>query len=135
MRLQNFTYGSDVPNYTSMAKKDFPQHNNNEAAQNLQKSKLNGLELRKSHFMLGTDPATFNRVKSSNSVNQIYTQQLASARPATISTLAKKTNVQITHNSQAGSSDFFQIETVTGTQMAAIKSEKNNPKERKATFE
>jgi hypothetical protein len=74
MRLQNFTYGSDVPNYTSMAKKDFPLHNNNEAAQNLQKSKLNGLELRKSHFMLGTDPATFNRVKSSNSVNQIYTQ-------------------------------------------------------------
>ena len=93
MRLQNFTYGNDAPSYTSMAKKDFPQHNNFEALQNLQKSKLNGLELRKTHFMLGTDPNTYNRVKPSSSVNQIYTQQLTTARPATISTLAKKSNV------------------------------------------
>jgi len=43
-----------------MAKKDFPEHNNTEALSNLQKSKLNGIELRKSHFHLGHDPNSFN---------------------------------------------------------------------------
>jgi hypothetical protein len=44
-----------------MAKKDFPLHNNTDARDNLQKSKLNGLELRKSHFALGHDPLSFNQ--------------------------------------------------------------------------
>lgn len=50
MRQQNFVYGTDVPSYLSMAKGDFPTHNNSEAFENLVKSKQNGLELRKSHF-------------------------------------------------------------------------------------
>jgi len=43
--------------------------------------------------MFGTDPNSFNRVKASQSVHQIYTQQAPTARPAAPSTLAKKTNV------------------------------------------
>lgn len=50
MRQQNFVYGTDQPSYLSMAKGDFPTHNNSEAFDNLLKSKLNGQELRKSHF-------------------------------------------------------------------------------------
>jgi len=43
-----------------MAKKDFPIHNSGQALENLQKSKLNGVELRRTHFQLGHDPVTFN---------------------------------------------------------------------------
>jgi len=35
MRQQNFIYGQDVPTYQSMAKKDFPLHNNTDALQNM----------------------------------------------------------------------------------------------------
>jgi hypothetical protein len=35
MRSQNFTYGKDAPVYQSMAKKDFTQHDTQEAVKNL----------------------------------------------------------------------------------------------------
>ena len=61
MRQQNFSYGKDAPSYVSVAKKDFPVHNSSEAMDNLARSKLNGVELRKSHFMFGSDPANFTK--------------------------------------------------------------------------
>jgi hypothetical protein len=62
MRQQNFSYGKDVPTYVSVSKNDFPTHNSNEAIENLARSKLNGVELRKSHFLFGSDPANFSKV-------------------------------------------------------------------------
>ena len=61
MRTQNFIYGKDVPVYQSMAKKDFTQHDTQEAVKNLLQSKHNGTELRKSHFKFGTDQADFGK--------------------------------------------------------------------------
>ena len=128
MRAQNFTYGQDVPNYQSMAKKDFPLHNNTEALSNLQKQKLNGLELRKSHFHLGHDPASFNQARAlpSQSLGMPKSNNLPPQIPKPTIPLAKQTNLQISHTNPVASSDLFQYETVTGTQMAAIKSDKNN---------
>ena len=60
MRNQNFSYGKDVPQYQSMAKKDFTKHDTNEAIKNLLQSKVNGTELRKSHFQLGSDSQEFS---------------------------------------------------------------------------
>ena len=50
MRTQHYIYGKDKPVYQSVAKKDFTQHNTNEAFKNLSVQKENGKELRKSHF-------------------------------------------------------------------------------------
>jgi hypothetical protein len=57
-----------------MAKSEFPLHNNSEAFQNLKQSKLNGVELRKSHFLFGSDPTTFKKIES---VSQLHPKMQA----------------------------------------------------------
>ena len=44
--------------------------------------------------------------------------------------VAKRTNVDIKYTGLSGNEEGFQYETVTGTQLAAVRSEKNDPKSR-----
>eukprot|EP00347_Sterkiella_histriomuscorum_P013343 403365079 len=128
MRTQNFTYGQDVPQYQSMAKKDFQAHNTKDAVKNLQVSKENGKELRKSHFMLGSDEAPYTVKNQGNQVtnfNQIKSQIVGS------SAALRKNNFQLEQACQGGA-DFFTYETVTGTQMAAIRGGIHDIKAKKA---
>lgn len=87
------------------------------------KSKENGLELRKSHFMFGTDPAIFTRasiVHTSGSTASLATKDQVITKTSNYVPLAKRTNIEITYNG-LGTEDLFQYETVTGTQLAAIR--------------
>lgn len=61
MRKNQFKYGNDVPQYESLARNKFVNHNMDGVAQLRLETKLNGQELRQAHFALGTDHALFEK--------------------------------------------------------------------------
>lgn len=118
MRTQHFSYGQDVPQYQSMAKKDFKTHDVLSAHKNLQLQKANGRELRKSHFLFGCDTLTFQmesagKVGVSQSAQQLPERVSAQGSSAQL----RKNNFEVGQAGQGGS-DFFTYETVTGQQLA-----------------
>lgn len=135
MRQQNFSYGKDAPSYVSVAKKDFPMHNSSEAMDNLARSKLNGVELRKSHFMFGSDPANIAKPALPSHSAGIVGKTETKAETTRPVPLAKRTNVDIKYSGLSGVESGFEYETVTGLQQAAVKSDKNDPKARQQTLE
>jgi hypothetical protein len=84
-RTQNFSYGNDQPIYKSMAQNNYVEHDLSSIASNKQSSLQNGINLRKSNLLLGTDnqsaynEAQFAHLKSPTPHKE-STQDTVSAR-------------------------------------------------------
>ena len=103
-RVPHYDFGRDTTNYQSIAKNNFQAHDLSQAKQTQLARAKNSSDVRKSHFLFGTDSNPHSKTLMPNAVSNTMKSQHAPFKA--LSQLgtrndAAKTNIMISHQGVA----------------------------------